>query len=379
MELYKIPSGLAGLIAVALMLGSPSLIASIAAGALVLAEFFLGYVKHTRYSELDRAHCQAEARLAQLEVEAQRDQRSCQSLRVIGRRNLPIWSQQISDCITISTNEINELAQQFSGIVDNLRSLVNEQSVNEGVSVTEIKRRLDQVSASLSKLVQMRAAGQKALIELTQFTEKLEPMARDVGSIAEQTNLLALNAAIEAARAGDSGRGFSVVADEVRNLAHRSGGIAADIIANVAKVNERFAQMEHESAKNAELEQQLISVAGKDIDVVLTQHSETKQQRDASLGHLQQLSSSIGAEIENALVAIQFQDRVAQILDHVRSNMTELSNLIGGSENLDIERFLDKMASAYTTSSEREAHSKLTGKKTIKNNNQSKDGDVVFF
>ncbi len=379
MILHKIPAGIAGLIALIIVTFYSSQLAMIAAFTLIFIEFALGFVRSRAYTQLSQKNTRTENQFSELETEMQQNQHPTHSLQMIGKNNLPIWAHQIDDCVNISTEEINELTQLFSAIVSDLYSIVNSKSDDDENSAIEIKERLDSISSTLGRLVEMRVESQQEITQLASFTEKLESMARDVGSIAEQTNLLALNAAIEAARAGESGRGFAVVADEVRSLANRSGGISADIISNVTTVNEQFAQMSHKFATNSEIEENLIKVADENIQAVIKQHDMTRKERDEGAAHLTQISSSITLEIQNALVSMQFQDRVSQILGHVKRNMAELSEMIEGHQNLDIEGFLEKMAGEYTTTSEREAHKKLTGTETTDTSKVSSEGEVVFF
>ncbi len=208
-----------------------------------------------------------------------------------------------SETQTQIVNEMASSIEQAGAGVANVTRSVHSMGVaaadgNRAVAetVTAMARVSEEVERSTDKVKELDQKGQ----EIGQIVSAIE-------SIADQTNLLALNAAIEAARAGEHGRGFAVVADEVRKLAEQSSGSTKQIAALIESVRATV----HET-------------------VTAIQGAQTEVKKGAEKSHL--AGQALDEILQAAHAVVENNDQVAKISANIEARMKEIS--IAAHENL---------------------------------------------
>lgn len=245
-----------------------------------------------------------------------------ESTRGLTRQNDEI--QQAATAVNEMTAAVEEVARNAVSTSEASKAATEDAAQGRG--------QVDQTFMGISTMVEEITVSTETVTELAGHILEVSKVLDVIRSIAEQTNLLALNAAIEAARAGEQGRGFAVVADEVRALAHRTQASTVEIEGMISTVqsgaNGAVAAM-GKSLSLATNTQKLAQSAGAALEKI-TDRVVTINERNLVIASASEEQAQVAREVDRNLLNIQdLSTQTAAGANQTSASSQELSRLAG--------------------------------------------------
>ncbi|MDX2077119.1 MAG: methyl-accepting chemotaxis protein [bacterium] len=218
-------------------------------------------------------------------------------------------------------DEQERIAQQTNHLVDNFlhnaeqikvqSRAMNQKNAEMRVLAKSGKSTIQESASSMGQIRSQVTAIANTIIKLAQLTRRIDEIISSVQEIATQSNLLALNASIEAARAGAQGRGFAIVADEVRSLSKQSNMAAEQVQHILAEIQTAVGQTIRATDSGLQsVEAGLLTVSA--VDEVMSKLSQNVNASEEATTSISELLSVQIKHIEELAIAVDRANRITQ-------------------------------------------------------------------
>jgi methyl-accepting chemotaxis protein len=257
----------------------------------------------------------------------------------IGRQNEAVRGE-LDRVQALLGDAIVKLTDSFHGMQEHA---TNQQQIALGVTeegsehhaqAMRLGEFVDQISAMMQSIVDSVIGNSKQAMEVVEMTDDLarsmnsvQNLLGEIGGIAKQTNLLALNAAIEAARAGEAGRGFAVVADEVRDLSGRTTQFSQQIGTLMAAMQGSVRDTDNAISAMASQDMNFALDAKRQMDDMMQALEAMNAARTKTIDALGAAAREVEGEVSTAVTALQFQDLVSQLMRHIERRVDAMTIL----------------------------------------------------
>jgi methyl-accepting chemotaxis protein len=247
--------------------------------------------------------------------------------------NQKVAVEQVVAAVTEMSSAASEIARNCEEAANAAQECQNATTRGEGIFVSTV--------SSVTQLGTQLQASSDALRALEQSNQNITEILNVIRGIAEQTNLLALNAAIEAARAGEQGRGFAVVADEVRALAKRTQEATEEINQLVDDVRNSTQSVSENMAASQGLSQSTVEKTqdAQEAFKIISNEVERIKDMNLQIAAASEEQHAVSEDISKNIVDIkQASESVSQIAENAKGNGTRLADLSDDLSNL-VNRF----------------------------------------